>query len=99
MSTHVLYPGAEAFVVDSIRHCSLQGHSSRFAAAELFWPYWPLTYIEVPCISDSAMELGKDLLAASATPLVLAILAEGDRYGYAVIKHVGELSGRHRQWT
>jgi hypothetical protein len=27
------------------------------------------------------MDLGKDLVAASATPLVLAILAEGESYG------------------
>ena len=45
------------------------------------------------------MELGKDLVAASATPLVLAILAEGDSYGYAIIKRVAELSGGHLQWT
>jgi PadR family transcriptional regulator PadR len=45
------------------------------------------------------MELGKDLVAASATPLVLAILAEGDNYGYAIIKQVTELSGGHLQWT
>lgn len=45
------------------------------------------------------MELNKDLVAASATPLVLAILAEGDSYGYAVIKRVAELSGGHLQWT
>ena len=45
------------------------------------------------------MELGKDLVAASATPLVLAILAEGDSYGYAIIKRVADLSGGHLQWT
>ena len=45
------------------------------------------------------MELGKDLVAASATPLVLAILAEGESYGYAIIKRVMELSGGHLQWT
>jgi PadR family transcriptional regulator PadR len=45
------------------------------------------------------MELGKDLVAASATPLVLAILAEGASYGYAIIKRVSELSGGHLQWT
>jgi PadR family transcriptional regulator len=45
------------------------------------------------------MDLGKDLVAASATPLVLAILAEGDSYGYAIIKRVRELSGGHLQWT
>lgn len=45
------------------------------------------------------MELGKDLVAASATPLVLAILMEGDSYGYAIIKRVATLSGGHLQWT
>ncbi len=45
------------------------------------------------------MQFGKDLVAASATPLVLAILAEGDSYGYAIIKRVKELSGGHWQWT
>lgn len=45
------------------------------------------------------MDLGKDLVAASATPLVLAILGEGESYGYAIIKRVSELSGGHLQWT
>ena len=45
------------------------------------------------------MDLGKDLVAASATPLVLAILAEGESYGYAIIKRVADLSGGHLQWT
>ena len=45
------------------------------------------------------MDMSKDLVAASATPLVLAILAEGDSYGYAIIKRVTELSGGHLQWT
>ena len=45
------------------------------------------------------MDLGKDLVAASATPLVLAILSEGESYGYAIIKRVSELSDGHLQWT
>ena len=45
------------------------------------------------------MEMNKDLVAASATPLVLAILAEGDSYGYAIIKRVTALSGGHLTWT
>ena len=45
------------------------------------------------------MDMNKDLVAASATPMVLAILAEGDSYGYAIIKRVTELSGGHLQWT
>jgi DNA-binding PadR family transcriptional regulator len=45
------------------------------------------------------MDIGKDLVAASATPLVLAILSEGESYGYAIIKRVYELSGGALQWT
>jgi PadR family transcriptional regulator, regulatory protein PadR len=45
------------------------------------------------------MDFGKDLVAASATPLVLAILSEGESYGYAIIKRVTELSGGHLHWT
>jgi PadR family transcriptional regulator PadR len=43
--------------------------------------------------------IDKDLVAASATPLVLAILSEGESYGYAIIKRVGELSGGELEWT
>lgn len=45
------------------------------------------------------MDIGKDLVAASATPLVLAILAEGASYGYAILKRVSELSGGELEWT
>ena len=45
------------------------------------------------------MNFSKDLVAASATPLVLAILAEGDSYGYAILRRVRELSGGRLQWT
>jgi PadR family transcriptional regulator PadR len=45
------------------------------------------------------MDMNKDLVAASATPLVLAILTEGDSYGYAIIKRVAELSGGRLRWT
>lgn len=45
------------------------------------------------------MDIGKDLVAASATPLVLSILSEGESYGYAIIKRVDELSDGELQWT
>jgi PadR family transcriptional regulator PadR len=46
-----------------------------------------------------AMSINKDLVAASSTPLVLAILAEGDSYGYAILKRVRELSDGALEWT
>lgn len=45
------------------------------------------------------MEINKDLIAASSTPIVLAILAEEDSYGYAIHKRVRELSGGRIEWT
>ncbi len=45
------------------------------------------------------MSINKDLVAASSTPLVLAILAEGDSYGYAILKRVREVSGGELKWT
>ena len=45
------------------------------------------------------MDINKDLVAASATSLILAIVAEGDTYGYAILKRVSELSAGQLQWT
>ncbi len=45
------------------------------------------------------MEISKDLIAASSTPIVLAILAEADSYGYAILQRVRELSGGRMEWT
>ena len=45
------------------------------------------------------MQVGKDLVAASAAPLVLGILAEGENYGYAIIQRVSELSSGELQWS
>lgn len=74
----------------------------------------PLTYIGLPCIelpcgfgmprlrrrdSGELMEINKDLTAASSTPIVLAVLAEKDSYGYAILQRVRELSGGHIEWT
>lgn len=45
------------------------------------------------------MKLTKDLVAASAAPLVLTILAESESYGYAIVKRVDELSAGEIAWT
>ena len=45
------------------------------------------------------MKLGKDLVAASAIPLILSILEDGESYGYALIQRVRELSGGEIEWT
>jgi PadR family transcriptional regulator, regulatory protein PadR len=45
------------------------------------------------------VRIDKDLVAASATPLVLGILAEGESYGYAILKRVNELSAGRMRWT
>ena len=45
------------------------------------------------------MRVAKDLVAASATPMVLGILADGDNYGYAILKRISELSAGQLEWT
>lgn len=45
------------------------------------------------------MKIGKDLVAAAATPMVLGILAEGESYGYAILQRVGELSDGELEWS
>jgi PadR family transcriptional regulator, regulatory protein PadR len=53
-----------------------------------------------PVLRDGrTMEINKDLIAASSTPIVLAILAEEDSYGYAILQRVRELSGGSMEWT
>lgn len=41
----------------------------------------------------------RELIAASSTPLVLSVLAEGDNYGYAIIQRVLELSDGQIEWN
>ena len=45
------------------------------------------------------MHIGKDLVAATATPLVLGILAEGESYGYAILQRVEQLSDGAFSWS
>ena len=63
-----------------------------------------MQYLVVLCIvvlgiGRGVMQIDKDLVAASATPLVLAILAEGESYGYSILKRVRELSDGELEWT
>lgn len=43
--------------------------------------------------------LAKDMVAASAKPLLLSILAEGESYGYEIIQKVRALSGGQIEWS
>jgi PadR family transcriptional regulator PadR len=45
------------------------------------------------------VHIDKALVAASARPFALAILAEGESYGYAILKRVHALSGGELEWT
>ena len=47
----------------------------------------------------NVLVLSKELIAASTVPLVLSVLAEGEDYGYALIRRVRELSGGNIEWT
>lgn len=45
------------------------------------------------------MKLNKELVAASAVPILLSILSDGDSYGYAILQRVRELSDGEVEWT
>ncbi len=45
------------------------------------------------------MALSKDLVAASASPIILTLLTKSDSYGYAIIEEVRKLSGGRLEWT
>ena len=65
-------------------------------------PLLPTIYLALLCIlvqCNRGMTLSKDLVAASATPLILSILTGGESYGYAIIKRVRKVSGGGIQWT
>jgi DNA-binding PadR family transcriptional regulator len=48
---------------------------------------------------EVSMDVSKDLIAASATPLILAILKQQDSYGYEIIKQIKEVSNNELVWT
>ena len=41
----------------------------------------------------------RELVAASAEPMILALLAREDSYGYAIIQEVRKLSSERIRWT
>ena len=45
------------------------------------------------------MSQSKELVAASATPMILSILSRGETYGYAIIREIRDLSDARIQWT
>ena len=57
-----------------------------------------MTYIELQGINVEEIMLSKDLVAASAKPLILSILYEGESYGYEIIQKIRSLSDGNIQW-
>jgi DNA-binding PadR family transcriptional regulator len=45
------------------------------------------------------MPLSKELVAASATPMILSVLGRGENYGYAIIQEIKALSDSEIEWT
>jgi DNA-binding PadR family transcriptional regulator len=45
------------------------------------------------------MSQSKELVAASATPMILSILSRGETYGYAIIREIREVSDTQIEWT
>lgn len=56
--------------------------------------------VRYECVGyGGAMDLNKDLVAASATPLVLGVLSHGEEYGYAILRRITEASGGKLEWS
>ena len=47
----------------------------------------------------SVRMIRKELVAASAEPLILSLLSKGESYGYAIIQEIKARSNGHLQWT
>src|SRR5882672_2156993 len=47
----------------------------------------------------SASMIRKELVAASAEPLILSLLAKGESYGYAIIQEIRDRSENQMEWT
>ena len=45
------------------------------------------------------MPWSRELIAASAVPMVLSVLSHGESYGYAIAKRVAELTDGEMQWS
>jgi PadR family transcriptional regulator PadR len=45
------------------------------------------------------MAQSKELVAASAAPMILSILNQGESYGYAIIQKLRDVSDSHVEWT
>ena len=45
------------------------------------------------------MAQSKELVAASATSMILAVLSRGESYGYAIIQEIRSRSGNEIEWT
>ena len=61
--------------------------------------WWPQAVAGYALQSGGSMEITKDLVAASATPIGLAILDAAESYGYAIIQRVREVSDNRLSWT
>ena len=45
------------------------------------------------------MEMSKNLIAASAKPMILSLLLKGESYGYQILQNVAALSGGTIDWS
>lgn len=48
---------------------------------------------------ETELDIDSELVAAPVTPLVLAVLLEGESYGYAILERIKEMSDSELSWT
>ena len=50
-------------------------------------------------MGDGLVNLTKDLVAASATPIILGVLTAGEDYGYSILRRITEASAGRIEWS
>ena len=83
----------------TVPHSTSGGGSAGVTAGKIF-ALSLLTYIAPQCINiQELVMLSKELVAASAEPLILSLLSGGESYGYAIIQEIKARSKDRIRWT
>jgi len=54
-----------------------------------------IEYVDALSLGKAASMISRTLVAASTKPIVLAVLSQGENYGYQIIQNVKEISSGH----
>jgi len=58
-----------------------------------------IEYVDALSLGKAASMISRTLVAASTKPIVLAVLSQGENYGYQIIQNVKEISRGELGWS